>query len=71
LAPILDQIAAEKAGEVRVVKVNVDDHPDVAARFNVRGLPTLLFFLNGKAQGQIVGNPGKDAILRRLEEVSL
>ncbi len=71
MAPVLDQIAMEKDGVARVVKLNVDDHGDVAARFNVRGLPTLLFFVKGKVKGQIVGMQGKDAIIRKLEEASL
>ncbi|HUF64309.1 MAG TPA: thioredoxin [Verrucomicrobiales bacterium] len=71
LTPILEQIAVEKEGEARVVKVNVDDHGDVAARFHVQGLPTLLFFVKGTVKGQMVGSQGKDAIIRKLEEATL
>ncbi|MGA0176910.1 MAG: thioredoxin [Chthoniobacterales bacterium] len=55
IAPVLDKIADATAGKARVAKVNVDEAPGVAGRFNVSSIPTLLFFKNGEVQGQVVG----------------
>ena len=55
IAPMLDQIAAEYAGRVRVAKMNVDESPKTPAQFNVRSIPTLILFKNGKAEGQKIG----------------
>ncbi|MFL5578198.1 MAG: thioredoxin [Gemmatimonadaceae bacterium] len=55
IAPILDQIAAEHAGKVRVAKVNTDENLRTTTRFNVRANPTLLFFKDGQLVAQVVG----------------
>jgi thioredoxin 1 len=55
IAPILDQIAAEYAGRVVVAKMNVDENPRTPMKFNVRGIPTLILFKNGQAEGQKIG----------------
>jgi thioredoxin 1 len=55
IAPILDQIAAEYAGKVVVAKMNVDENPKIPMRFNARGIPTLILFKNGQAEGQKIG----------------
>ena len=55
IAPILEQVAVERAGTVKVVKVNADEYPKVQMRFNVRGLPTLLLFKDGALVDRIVG----------------
>jgi thioredoxin len=55
IAPILEQVAAERAGAVKVVKVNADEHPRIQMRFNVRGLPTVLVFRDGALVDRIVG----------------
>ena len=55
IAPILDQIAAEYAGKVVVVKMNVDENPRTPMKFSVRGIPTLILFKNGQLQGQKIG----------------
>jgi thioredoxin 2 len=67
LAPIVDQIAHEMAGRVRVLKLNVDENPATASRFDIRGIPALLIFKNGREVDRIVGAQPKSAILRRLE----
>ena len=69
LAPVLDELAAEMAGHVRVAKLNVDENPMTAARFNVRSLPTLLVLKAGQEIDRIVGVQPKSAIARRLERV--
>jgi thioredoxin 1 len=55
IAPILDQIATEYAGKVVIAKMNVDENPKTPMRFSVRGIPTLILFKNGQAEGQKIG----------------
>ena len=68
LAPILDQVAAERAGAVKVMKLDMDENLRTVTRFNVRSAPTLLFFKDGRPVDQIVGAVPKariDAVLER------
>ncbi len=55
IAPILDQISTEYAGKVVIAKMNVDENPKTPMKFNVRGIPTLILFKNGQAEGQKIG----------------
>ncbi len=55
VAPVLEQLAAERAGELKVVKVNVDEEPSVSARFGVQGIPTMLLFADGELIGRQTG----------------
>ena len=55
VAPILEQLARERAGRLKVVKVNVDESPRVSARYRVQGIPTLLLFRRGELAGRQVG----------------
>ena len=68
IAPILDEIATEQAGIVRVTKLNVDDAPDIARRFEVMSIPTLLVFRDGQVAKRIVGAKPKGALLEELSE---
>src|SRR3954471_1540455 len=63
IAPILDEIATEQAGKVRVAKLNVDDAPDIARRFEVMSIPTLLVFRDGEVAKRIVGAKPKGALI--------
>ena len=67
IAPVIDELAGELAGRVRVVKLNVDDNPATAARFNIRSIPTLLVLRDGREVDRLVGVQPKDEIARRLE----
>jgi thioredoxin len=67
VAPILDQLAAESHGRYKIAKLNVDENPHTAAQFNIRSIPTLLIFKNGKLVDQIVGVQPKPAIAARLQ----
>ena len=55
IAPILDELANEYAGKIKICKVDVDGNPESAAKFNVRGIPTLLVFKNGAVEATKVG----------------
>ena len=69
IAPILDELAAELAGQLRVAKLNVDENPATASRFGLRSIPTLLVFKAGREVDRIVGVQPKSEISRRLERV--
>ncbi len=70
LTPILEQLAAEKAGAVKIGKVNVDENPALAAQFGVRSIPMLVFFKDGKQADSVVGVQSKDALSKRLEALA-
>jgi len=67
IAPILDEIAADYAGRVVVAKMNVDDNPKTPMKFNVRGIPTLILFKNGQAEGQKIGAVRKPDVAAFLD----
>lgn len=66
LGPILDDLATEQAGKVKIGKVNVDESPNLASQFSVRSIPMLVFFKGGKAVETVVGVQSKDALTKRL-----
>jgi thioredoxin 1 len=59
IAPALDELATELAGKVKIAKVDVDDAPDVAARFGIRSIPCLVLFKNGQEVDRVVGAQNK------------
>ncbi|HXT87147.1 MAG TPA: thioredoxin [Verrucomicrobiae bacterium] len=67
LSPTVDKIATERAGKVKVVKMNVDENINTPGRYNVRGIPTLLIFKGGQVAEQIVGAVPKENIDKALE----
>ncbi len=67
ISPIVDQVAVEMAGKARVGKVDVDGNASLATRFNVRSIPTLLFFKGGELRDTVVGATSKDNIVKRLQ----
>jgi thioredoxin 1 len=67
IAPIVDEIAAEQNGRLKVTKVDVDTNPVVPARYGVRGIPTLLLFKGGRVVEQVVGAVSKQQLLQRLQ----
>lgn len=68
LAPILEQVAAERAGTVKVLKLDMDENTRTVARFNVRSAPTLIFFKDGHPVDQIIGAVPKARIDATLAE---
>lgn len=70
LGPILDEVAKELGEKAEIVKVNVDDNPELAQRYGIRGIPTMIFFKNGQASKTLVGVQAKDEIKKSLEEMA-
>ena len=68
IAPILDQLATEYSGKVKVTKLDVDQNVRTATRFNVRSIPTLLFFKDGKLVDQVVGAVPKQALETKFKQ---
>ena len=71
LAPVLDEIASEQGGRAKVVKVNVEQNPGLAARFGIRSIPTLLYFAGGTLRHQTVGAVSKKTIVSNLESLAV
>jgi thioredoxin-like negative regulator of GroEL len=70
LAPLLEAVAADYADRVKVVKLNVDDAPDLAGRFQISGVPTLLFFQNGRVVDCLVGVPSVPTLRAKLDAMT-
>ena len=67
IAPLLDTLATEYAGKVKIVKVNIDDEREVTERYDVRSIPTLYFFKDGKVVDQVVGVAPKSVLTGKLD----
>ena len=70
VAPILDELAVEYDGKVRIGKVNIDEHQDLATEYNIRAIPTLLLFKGGQVVDQIVGLRSKKDFKAKLDKVA-
>jgi thioredoxin 1 len=68
IAPILEELAGELGGQAVIAKINVDEHPDIAQRYNVMSIPTLLVFQGGDVRKRLVGAKGKGQLLQELDE---
>lgn len=69
LAPVLEDVAKEMGPKAKIVKVNVDDNHDLAAQYGIRGIPTLIFFQDGKVKKTLVGNQPKQEILQSVKDL--
>jgi thioredoxin 1 len=69
IAPVLEEIANEYSGKLRVVKVNVDDNPRTPSNYDVRGIPNLIFFKGGSIVDRIVGAVPKDQLVATITKV--
>jgi thioredoxin-like negative regulator of GroEL len=69
MGPVVDELASQLAGRVRVGKLNIDENPATAARFGVSSIPTLLVLKSGREVDRIVGLQPKDTITKRLERL--
>ncbi len=70
IAPVIDEIAREGGGRYRVSKLNIDEEPEMAQRFRIRGVPTLLYFRNGELHHQDLGITPKKDIAHHLRELA-
>ncbi|HJM74547.1 MAG TPA: thioredoxin [Dehalococcoidia bacterium] len=68
VAPIVEELAEEYEGKVKFVKLNTDDNPQVAGKYGIRSIPTLLVFKGGEPVSQIVGFRPKSDLAKRLDE---
>ena len=66
VGPIMDQLAAESQGKYRIAKLNVDDNPNTASRYQIASIPTMLIFKDGKLVDRLIGAQPKQAIVERL-----
>ena len=69
IAPILEEIATEQDGKLSIAKLNVDDAPSIARRFEVMSIPTLILFENGEPTKRLIGAKGKAQLLEELADV--
>ncbi len=67
VAPVLEDLSTQYNGSVKIAKVNVDENPNLAAKYNVMSIPTMIIFKDGKVADQLVGAMSKPAIANRLE----
>ena len=69
ISPVVEELAAKYQGKMKMGKLNVDDHPQVAGRFRIMNIPTLLLFKAGQEVDRIVGVVPKEELVRRIERV--
>ncbi len=67
VSPVVEEIGIDKAENMKVAKLNVDDNPNTAQRYGVMSIPTLILFVGGEERARVVGAKPKDAILREIE----
>jgi thioredoxin 1 len=70
IAPLLDEIAREKASTIKIAKVNVDENQSLSVKYNIRAIPALLFFKNGQLRDQITGMASKKDLLGRIDALA-
>ncbi len=69
IAPTVEELAKEYAGRVKVCKLNTDENPDVASRYKIMGIPTIMFFRNGEKLDQIVGAVPKSQLKAKIDQL--
>jgi thioredoxin 1 len=69
IAPILDELATEYSDKVRIAKVNIDEHQELAVRYRINSIPTLLFFKNGQVVDQVVGMRSKKDFKAKIDQM--
>ena len=70
VSPVLESLARESEGRVTLAKVNVDEHPGLAARYGIRSIPTILFVKQGKVADQVIGAVPRAKIKEKLEALA-
>jgi thioredoxin 1 len=69
VAPIVEELAQEYAGRLKVLKLNTDENPDIAGRYRIMGIPTLMFFRKGQIADQVVGAVGKSQLKSKIDQI--
>lgn len=69
ISPLIDEIAKEYEGKLKVSKINVDDAPEIASQFGIMSIPTLLFFKNGEVVNQITGAVSKGVLREKIDDI--
>jgi len=69
MAPVLEKLAAGYEGKLKVVKANVDESPDLAARFGVQSIPTLIFFRGGQEKDRVIGLTSEDDLRKHVDGI--
>ncbi|HYA26987.1 MAG TPA: thioredoxin [Thermodesulfovibrionales bacterium] len=69
IAPTVEEIAKEYAGKVKVAKLNTDENPDIASRYKIMGIPTIMFFKDGQKVDQIVGAVPKPQLRAKIDSI--
>ncbi len=69
LAPVIEELAGEYAGKVKIGKLDVDNNPQISNAFSIRSIPTLLFFKDGRVVEQMVGAASKKELAKRLDQL--
>ena len=69
IGPVLEELAKEYDGKIKLAKVNVDDSPNIAAKYGIRAIPTLIFFKNGQQVNQITGAVSKVALDQAMQKL--
>ncbi|GBE00190.1 thioredoxin-1 [bacterium BMS3Abin07] len=69
VAPTVQELAKDYAGKIKVVKLNTDDNPDIASRYKIMGIPTLMFFRDGEKVEQIVGAVPKPQLQAKIDSL--
>ena len=69
LGPVLEELSGEVADKATIVKLNLDESRDLAAKYGIRGIPTMVFFKGGEVVSTLVGNQPKDVILKNINEL--
>lgn len=70
VAPVLDELAAEYDGRVKVAKMNVDENPGISMKYQVRSIPTLMFFKGGEKVDMVIGAASKNELKKRFDAVA-
>lgn len=69
LAPVIEELSNDNEGKINVYKMDVDANPDTAAKYGIRGIPTVIFFKNGEIVDQVVGNQSKADFQSRIDQL--
>ena len=69
IAPTVEELAKEYAGKIKVAKLNTDDNPDIASKYKIMGIPTIMFFKNGERVDQVVGAVPKSQLKSKIDSL--